>query len=466
MKNNPCPFLLDEKAFSDLCREYVENRHQIHAPKKRIEYPIILRSFRRWMIENGHTELNEKIVKVWMLDCSQKTTVCTAHIKVIVLAHFLDYLVSRNLWYENPLSALRTRYRTRGYRGMLQVLKKTGSISALDKLADIPFSGALASHFTDYLDHVNALGRSPRNKNWLMKSFERYLRQHNINDLKQIDASVVTAWNDWLGQTSEHQKHFRLVGLKNFFDFLFGQQRILVSPIPQLPPTRRRRSLPPFIFSREEIKSILTAAEKLPDHRSMPHRGATYKMVFLFLYTLGLRISEALNLRLADIDFVQDSVTIRNTKFHKGRVLPFGPRFKSALQHYITEHPLLIKASAKDFLFPTQSYRTPRLVKDTCYLTLRRILRELSISPSATTRLPGLHSFRHCFAVHRLENWMREGKDVGTKLPLLSAFLGHVDVAATQVYLTMTPERLAMLGERFEKAFGIPPKAENEGVRS
>ena len=65
--------------------------------------------------------------------------------------------------------------------------------------------------------------------------------------------------------------------------------------------------------------------------------------------------------------------------------------------------------------------------------------------------------------MHRVEQWLREGANLEVKLPLLSAFLGHVDVAATQVYLTMTPDRLALLGERFEKAVGMEVNDE-EGV--
>jgi len=61
---------------------------------------------------------------------------------------------------------------------------------------------------------------------------------------------------------------------------------------------------------------------------------------------------------------------------------------------------------------------------------------------------------RHSFAVHRVERWHREGTDLGTRLPLLSAFMGHADVADTQVYLTMTPERLRLAGERFEREYG------------
>jgi len=465
MNNNRCPFLLDESEYKELCRNFLESRYRFGSPKTKADYENYLRSLRSWMIKNEHPKLDEKTVKAWMLDCTRKTSVDTVQMRVSVVAHFMDYLVSRKLWCENPFSALRIQHSTRGYLGMARILKKTGSIAALDDLADPPFSGALACHFTDYLDHVGALGKSLRPIICHLKSFERYLRQHNIHDLKQIDASVITAWNDQAGRASESQKRHKLVYLKKFFDFLLGQERILVSPIPPIPPYDNRYPAP-YVFSREEIRKILAAAEKLPDHLSMPYRGATYRMVFLSLYTFGLRISEALNLKLADIDFVQDSITIGNTKFYKGRVLPFGPRFKSALQRYIKGHPLLIKASPEDFLFPTRNSRTSRLAKASCNHNLNLILKEMSITQAAATSAPNLHSFRHAFAVHRLENWMRDGADIGVKLPLLSAFLGHGDIASTQVYLTMTPERLAMLGERFEKVFGIPSKAEDEGVRS
>ena len=81
-------------------------------------------------------------------------------------------------------------------------------------------------------------------------------------------------------------------------------------------------------------------------------------------------------------------------------------------------------------------------------------MNQLGVKVPVETRLPSLHSFRHSFAVHRVEQWLQEGTNVDTKLPLLSAFLGHVDAAATQIYLTMTPHRLELIGERFEAAAG------------
>jgi len=174
----------------------------------------------------------------------------------------------------------------------------------------------------------------------------------------------------------------------------------------------------------------------------------------LTLYALGLRREEALNLRLSDIDFSGRSITVREGKFRKGRVLPFGPRFGDALRRFIEAHPLLRTATASNFLFPTDSNRTLRLSHKTVANTLDQILRKLDITARPGTRPPGLHSFRHSFAVHRVERWHREHVDLGAKLPLLSAYLGHKELASTQVYLTMTPERLRLVGVEFERMYG------------
>jgi site-specific recombinase XerD len=177
-------------------------------------------------------------------------------------------------------------------------------------------------------------------------------------------------------------------------------------------------------------------------------------MYFLTLYALGLRRKEALDVRVDDIDFRSGSLTVREGKFQKGRVLPFGPRYGAALQRYIETHPLLRATPTGAFLFPGQSGRNPRLSYQSVGHTLTKLLHKLGITAPRETRAPGLHSFRHSFSVHRIERWHREGVDLLVKLPLLAAFLGHRDIAYTQVYLTMTPERLELVGASFERMFG------------
>ena len=249
--------------------------------------------------------------------------------------------------------------------------------------------------------------------------------------------------------------------LRGYFNYLLARGDITSSPMPKLP-EHRRRSMPPYVFRSEEVSAILSAAARLPEHRLLPYRGRTYRTVFVLLYALGLRIREALGLRLRDLDFVENSVTIVETKFSKGRVLPMGPRTAATLKDFIDQHPLISGHGKDDFLFPSDSHRTPHLETDACFRVLKRLVGELGISSPPGTRPPNLHSFRHSFAVHRVERWHRSGANLGTKLPLLSAFMGHVDVAATQVYLSMTPERLRLAGERFEREYGLHVAEEEE----
>ena len=68
---------------------------------------------------------------------------------------------------------------------------------------------------------------------------------------------------------------------------------------------------------------------------------------------------------------------------------------------------------------------------------------------------PRLHDLRATFAVHRLIAWYREGADVQARLPLLSTYLGHLNVSATSIYLTMTAELLVEASQRFER-YALP----------
>jgi len=447
------PFLQIKTQFEGLLEEYIASHPRIRTLKTRREYRTFIRNFRRWWISQGEPAITQESIMAWMLNGVQKAGIMCVSTKVIALNQFLTFLMEQGFLDANPLSDLRKGYRFRGYRGILRDLQRTGSIAAVLALADHPFSGPLGPAFSAYFDFNAALGKQYANHRVHMASFERFLRENNVSAWEYVDRVFIEEWLHKRKPASGYQRRCWLLVLEDLFQFLVNRGDLKYSPVPP-PGQHRRRSLPPYVFSRNEVKVILEEAVKLPDHQLMPFRGQTYRMLFLTLYTLGLRISEALNLRKEDIDFTQHCLTIGQTKFYKGRVLPFGPRYESALHEYLNAHPSLRGSGHDAYLFPTDSGRTPRLLRDSAYRVLRRIVAKLGVITPLETRPPNIHSFRHSFAVHRVEQWLREGTNVDAKLPLLSAFLGHVDAAATQVYLTMTPQRLALIGELFETAVG------------
>lgn len=451
MNSSDLSFLRDKVRFDALVREYVISRTQLRTAKSRREYRFYVGNFRRWWIGQGAPDLSHASLLAWMLNGLKRAAVKTVAVKVIALDHFFEFLGERGTLSSNPLKELRQGFRARGYRGIVRELQRTGSVEDVLGLAEHPFSGPLGASCLAYLDFLSSLGKRCANHRYDLISFERFLCLSGLKAWPQVRRSHIEQWVQERKPASDYQRRCWLLVVEDLFRFLVNRGEVSASPVPP-PGPHRRRSLPPRVFSRDEVRSILEEVGKQPDHRLMPFRGQTYRMLFLTLYTLGLRSSEAINLRLGDLDFVQHSLTIGQTKFYKGRVLPIGPRFESALRTYVNDHPLLRSRGRDAFLFPTDSHRTPHLARDSAFRMLRKLVARLRITTPPETRPPCLHSFRHSFAVHWMEQWLREGADVETKLPLLSAFLGHVDAAATQVYLTMTPSRLELIGKRFENS--------------
>lgn len=450
-----CPFLLEENAFAALVDAFIAGRPQVRTAKSMEEYRLAPWAFRAWIVTTKRKRLDEAGLKAWLVHRTTKASILSVAIQTNTIALFVDFLVGRGLVATNPFRELTRKHRALGMRGIVRHFADGRSMAALDALANVPFTGPFGEQFRRHLEHRRALGIDEGSHEVYLASFERFLRDRKVTDLAAVSWETVDDWHRWIGQTSEHNHRYRSLVLGKFFDFLVDHSVLVRSPVPELLPHARRRTAP-RIYTHDEVRRILDAAAALPAHRLLPHRGPTYRLFFLLLYALGLRRTEALNVRLNDIDFEQRSLTIRDGKFHKGRVLPFGPNLGAQLQQYIEENPLLRGAARDAFLFPTASHRTPRLSSKAVDMTLASLLDELKIEARQETRPPGHHAFRHSFAVHRLERWHRDGADIAVKLPLLSAFLGHVDLASTQVYLTMTPERLRLVGESFERAFGAP----------
>jgi integrase/recombinase XerD len=242
-----------------------------------------------------------------------------------------------------------------------------------------------------------------------------------------------------------HRKYEVLVG---FYRFAIARGYCIVSPLPTHVP-KRAPVFVPYIYSHLELQRLLEATS-VCEHPCSKVRAYTFRALILVLYGAGLRISEALALTLNDVSLSTALIQIRETKFYKSRLVPIGPDLINVLTRYAhhrnTDHssqpdqPFFVSRAgsaiqpwAPDFIF-------------------RRLRRHAKVERHDGGRFqPRLHDLRHSFAVHRLISWYRQGADVQRLLPQLATYLGHVDVAATQRYLTMTPELLREASLRFER---------------
>ncbi len=192
---------------------------------------------------------------------------------------------------------------------------------------------------------------------------------------------------------------------------------------------------------------LLTEARNLTPVGSLrPH---TYATLFGLLYCTGLRISEALALRLADVDLDTDLLLVRESKFHKSRRLPLSAGVSNALRRYQEERTKRAFPTDPDASLFVNERRGECAYCRAC-ATFLFIARRVGVRGPAGTRGPRIHDLRHTFAVHRLLDWYRDGGDVQSRLPLLADYLGHVSIVSTQVYLNITAELLHEAARRFQ----------------
>jgi integrase len=176
----------------------------------------------------------------------------------------------------------------------------------------------------------------------------------------------------------------------------------------------------------------------------------TVRTLLLLMYATGLRIREVVALNRGDVDLDDSLLTIRQTKFYKTRLVPFQPRLASVLTQYAARYGDQVAPTDATPFFTKRS--GDRVNQDTLEHCFRRLCEHAGIRRSDGARYqPRLHDVRHTFAVHRLTSWYRQGANVQQLLAQLSVYLGHVHLAATQVYLSMTPELLREASVRFDR---------------
>lgn len=293
-----------------------------------------------------------------------------------------------------------------------------------------------------YVAYKQSLGMRFATESRTLKSFYRTLGDI---DMREIDADRVYAFLAGKGPITAFW-HRKLSALRGFYRFAIARGYTTSSPLPLTVP-KEPRTFVPYIYSREEMKRLLAATA---DRERCNLSSLTCRTLLLLLYGTGLRIGEALGLNLADVDLDSGILCIRESKFYRTRLVPTGPDLTSVLVQYAVERnkwPPLNRDAA--FLLTKRGQRLSRAGAEYAFKQLRE--RAQVRRDDSARYQPRLHNIRHTYTVTRLASWYREGADVQRLLPQLATYLGHVHIAATQHYLTMTPELLRQASLRFER---------------
>ncbi len=239
---------------------------------------------------------------------------------------------------------------------------------------------------------------------------------------------------------------------------VFARHRSATDPRTQIPPngllpypsTRIR----PYIYSDHEIQALLDAALKMRCRTAL--RPWTYYCLIGLLSVSGLRLGEALNLELQDLDLQAAVLTIRSGKFRKSRLVPLHRSTREVLADYMARRDQSAAGrSSSSHLFVSE--RRKRLDVRVVHETFNTLSQQVGLREPSTNHGPRLHDFRHRFAFKTLLNWYRSKKDAERLLPVLSDYLGHVNVSCTYWYLQSWPELMQEAMARLERRWEGQP---------
>ncbi|HEY4370035.1 MAG TPA: tyrosine-type recombinase/integrase [Steroidobacteraceae bacterium] len=186
------------------------------------------------------------------------------------------------------------------------------------------FESILADPINRYLALKRSMGCRFNTEDRALRVFDQFLTDRGVSSVGDIDAALLDAF--LASRRRSARSYNNLLGVvRRLLDWMVDQQELAVSPLQSRPRREGTRRLP-FLYDEATIRRILKCAAELPDGTRAPQRGATYATIFAILAALGLRVGEVSRLQCGDVDLQREVLLVRNSKFGKSRLVPFGPR--------------------------------------------------------------------------------------------------------------------------------------------
>lgn len=280
----------------------------------------------------------------------------------------------------------------------------------------------------EYRNYLTSIRKYPDNtvNSYLsdITIFKEYLSSLKINYLK-VDKDIIREYLKVLGNSNYKSSSINriLSSLKNYYDYLEYKHLIEYNPLKDLNRPKKEKRLPNFINNNDYEKIIKKSLERTD------FIGRRNTLLLELLYSSGIRISEALNIKIKDINMGDKSIRILG-KGSKMRIVYFGEYAKEYLEEY-----LKVRNSSLEYLF---------LNKNNTLLTRRGAEYIISnlVKTSLLKKKVTPHTFRHSYATEMLNN--------GADIRSVQELLGHSSLSTTGIYTHVTNE---VVRREYLKAF-------------
>ena len=296
----------------------------------------------------------------------------------------------------------------------------------------VEFESVYGSFISQYIAFKRSLGYKYTQAEFRFRVFDRFAVKEKCEQVG-LTKDLFEKWMEPIPNEKESNRYRRVNELINFSRYLndLGIASYCPRNIPHI-----RSGFSPYIFTHDEISRFFAACDENLNWGRYPTEFVyTIPALFRLLYGTGLRISEALHLETEDVHLDDNYLQLRNTKNNTERMVPFSTSVEAALRQYSDYKEKIFGPKTKYFF---ANAGDSCWSKGTAYEQFRRILVRAQIPH--TEKGPRLHDFRHTFAVHTLAEMSSQGLDLYYSLPILSKYLGHASLEATDHYVRLTAE--------------------------
>lgn len=311
------------------------------------------------------------------------------------------------------------------------------------------FESPLASALEGFLEFKRRRGYRYNRSEFTLRNFDRFVAARAKQDASwQLD-EVILAWLSNRPGRRAVSVSQEMAVIRQFWSYVRRTHPARCRREVRWPRLPTKTSFVPYVLTGVDVRALLRLASELERPQ---FRSALYRALLLVLYCTGLRIGEALRLRMTDVDLRRRLFFIEEFK-GRARWVPFHRSLGRELEQYLRARRVFAGADPVGadpfFLATDRGFLSPKAAG----YTFSRMFRMAGLKPEVGRIGPRPYDLRHTFAVHRLTRWYRQRVDLHARLPWLSAYLGHVNLLGTETYLTATPELLALAGRRFHRRF-------------
>lgn len=314
------------------------------------------------------------------------------------------------------------------------------------------FHSVFADEMNAYLEYKVASGYEAVSFCTHLRRFDSFCIQQGIKEPVFTTRDAVK-WLQKKDAEATTTHYSRINGVKHFLMFLSQKgYSVYVTKDIKFKPTEFQ----PYIYTEDEIRRYFHAVDTYESARNRK-AAIQYPVLFRLLYCCGTRINETLGIRKQDVDLENGIVKLFETKNDCERYIVLGEDLRVLVKQFAEKYFYLL--DDRDYIFTTST--GGRMRGDAIYEVHRLFLRQAGIPYLGGGKGPRIHDWRHTMAVCSFKKMVDDGMDMYVALPILSTYLGHKTIFATERYIRLTMGIYPYIEEKFksklDKVFGEGP---------